>query len=116
MFCQHGADGKSAWTGSADCHHLWRISLKAFAMKTAHVALVTALLAGLMTGSAFAQGAAAGQLSTLSGSSVTPGQQPENQQMTPLATLGNLAIGIWTPVAPPYDVTANRSAAANPLP
>ena len=26
------------------------------------------------------------------------------------------AFGIWTPVAPPYDVNANRNFAGNPLP
>jgi hypothetical protein len=35
---------------------------------------------------------------------------------TPLVTTGNLTVGIWTRVGPPYDVEANRSAAANPLP
>jgi hypothetical protein len=30
--------------------------------------------------------------------------------------LGRVAAGIWTPVPPPYDVTANRNAATNPLP
>ncbi len=35
---------------------------------------------------------------------------------TPLITMGNLAVGIWTRVPPPYNVEANRSAAANPLP
>lgn len=34
----------------------------------------------------------------------------------PLLTMGNLAVGIWTRVPPPYNVEANRSAAANPLP
>jgi hypothetical protein len=33
---------------------------------------------------------------------------------TPLVTTGNLTVGIWT--RPPYDVEANRNAAANPLP
>ncbi len=35
---------------------------------------------------------------------------------TPLVTMGNLAVGIWTRVQPPYNAEANRSAAANPLP
>ena len=35
---------------------------------------------------------------------------------TPLVTTGNLTVGIWTRVQPPYDAEANRSAAANPLP
>jgi hypothetical protein len=35
---------------------------------------------------------------------------------TPLFTIGGVAVGIWTPVPPPYDGAANRSAAANPVP
>ena len=35
---------------------------------------------------------------------------------TPLFVIGGLAVGIWARVPPPYDVTANRNAAANPLP
>ena len=35
---------------------------------------------------------------------------------TPLFNIGGVPVGIWTRVPPPYDPTANRSAAANPLP
>ena len=51
---------------------------------------------------------------TFSDQSVTPG--PQLQSPTPLFVSGNLTVGIWTRVPPPYDVTANRNAAANPLP
>jgi hypothetical protein len=51
---------------------------------------------------------------TFSDQSVTPG--PQLQSRTPLFVFGNLAVGIWARVPPPYDVTANRNAAANPLP
>jgi hypothetical protein len=51
---------------------------------------------------------------TFSGQSVTPG--PRLQSPTPLFVIGGLAVGIWARVPPPYDVTANRNAAANPLP
>ena len=34
---------------------------------------------------------------------------------TPLFSLGGLPVGVWARVAPPYDVTANRSFAADPL-
>jgi hypothetical protein len=37
------------------------------------------------------------------------------QSSTPLFVIGDLAAGIWPRVPPPYDVTANRNAAANPL-
>jgi hypothetical protein len=33
----------------------------------------------------------------------------------PLFSLGNLPVGVWAPVAPPYDATANRNGAANPF-
>ena len=51
---------------------------------------------------------------TFSDQSVTAGLQP--QSPTPLFVIGDLAVGIWARVRPPYDVTANRNAAANPLP
>ncbi|MEJ0018480.1 MAG: hypothetical protein WDN25_18350 [Acetobacteraceae bacterium] len=37
-----------------------------------------------------------------------------SQRPRPLATFGNLAVGIWAPVPAPYDVTANRTLADNP--
>ena len=55
-----------------------------------------------------------GVAATFSGQSVTPG--PTLQSPTPLFVIGDLAVGIWARVPPPYDVTANRNAAANPLP
>jgi hypothetical protein len=51
---------------------------------------------------------------TFSDQTVTPG--PQLQSPTPLFVFGNLAVGIWARVPPPYDVTANRNTAANPLP
>jgi hypothetical protein len=51
---------------------------------------------------------------TFSDQSVTSG--PQLQFPRPLFVFGNLAAGIWARVPPPYDVTANRNAAANPLP
>lgn len=33
----------------------------------------------------------------------------------PLFKLGNMPVGVWAPVEPPYDSTANRNNAANPL-
>ena len=55
-----------------------------------------------------------GVAGTFSGQSVTPA--PRLQSPTPLFVIGDLAVGIWARVPPPYDVTANRHAAANPLP
>jgi len=32
-----------------------------------------------------------------------------------LFSIGNLPVGVWAPVQPPYDSRANRNNAANPL-
>ena len=39
---------------------------------------------------------------------------PRYRQPTPLFTLGNVQLEIWTPVAPPYNAAANRNLAGNP--
>jgi hypothetical protein len=83
-------------------------------MKFVRSACTGVLLAALMAGGAYAQ--TASQVSAFSNRTVGVGSQLNNQQMTPLATVGNLAIGIWSPVQPPYDVAANRNLAANPIP
>jgi hypothetical protein len=88
-------------------------------MKILHSACACALLAALMVGGTYAQTAAQispSQVSTFSNRTVGAGPQFHNQQKTPLVTIGNLAIGIWSPVPPPYDVAANRNLAANPIP
>lgn len=80
-------------------------------------AVLVGAFAFLAAGSAFAQPpvtGATGGVSTFGGQSVAPG--PRAQQPTPLFLLGGLPVVVWTRVPPPYDVTANRSAAANPLP
>jgi hypothetical protein len=51
---------------------------------------------------------------TFNGQSATPGSRL--QSPTPLFVIGDVAVGIWARVPPPYDVTANRNVAANPLP
>jgi hypothetical protein len=43
-----------------------------------------------------------------------PGPRP--QSPTPLFVIGDLTVGIWARVPLPYDATANRNTAANPLP
>lgn len=50
------------------------------------------------------------------GRTVTVGPQQTPSQATPLFRIGNLPVGIWAPVPPPYDAMANRNGAANPLP
>ena len=86
-------------------------------MKTTRSA-VFGILAGLLATTAHAQqpvvNSGQGVAGTFSGQSVTPG--PRLQSPTPLFVIGDLAVGIWARVPPPYDVTANRNAAANPLP
>jgi hypothetical protein len=84
-------------------------------MKTIRPAIF-GILAALLATAAHAQkpvvtpGAGVGD--TFSGQSVI--QAPRPQSPTPLFVIGDLAVGIWTRVPPPYDVTANRNAAANP--
>ena len=88
-------------------------------MKFVRSAFAGVLLTALMTGGAYAQTAESldrGQVAAFSDRTVGVGPQLRNQQVTPLVTIGNLAIGIWAPVPPPYDVTANRNLAANPIP
>ena len=88
-------------------------------MKIVRSVCAGVLLAGLMAGGAHAQTADRldrGQVSAFSDRVVGVGPQLRNGQMTPLATIGNLAIGIWSPVPPPYDVAANRNLAADPRP
>jgi hypothetical protein len=86
-------------------------------MKTTGSAIF-GILAVLLATTAHAQQPAAnseqGVAGTFSGQSVTPGLRL--QSPTPLFVVGDLAVGIWARVPPPYDVTANRNAAANPLP
>ena len=80
--------------------------------------VIFGILTGLLATTAHAQTSAvnSGQrvAATFSDQSVTPG--PQLQSPTPLFIIGNLAVGVWARVPPPYDVTANRNAAANPLP
>jgi hypothetical protein len=86
-------------------------------MKTTRSAIF-GILAVLLATTAHAQqpvvNSGQGVAGTFSGQSVTPGPRP--QSPTPLFAIGDLAVGIWARVPPPYDVTANRNAAANPLP
>ena len=84
-------------------------------MRTLRAALFAAV-AMLLATSAFAQAGpgAGGSVATLGGRATGIG--PRTPGPTPLFMLGRVAVGIWTRVPPPYDVTANRTAAANPLP
>ncbi len=80
-------------------------------------AVLFGILGLLAATSAEAQQATAPSPATttaLSGQSVTVG--PRSQNPTPLFFIGDLGVGVWTRVPPPYDATANRSAADNPLP
>ena len=80
-------------------------------------AIFLSMLAVLVMTTAYAQSPAttpaAGE-ATLGGAAVAV--RPPVAGPTPLVTTGNLAVGIWTRVQPPYNAEANRSAAANPLP
>ncbi len=86
--------------------------------------LLFGTLAMLVAGIAYAatEPAPQGTSGTLSfsGQSAATGPrlsaQTTARQMRPLFTIGNVAVGIWTPLPPPYDASANRNLAANPLP
>jgi hypothetical protein len=85
-------------------------------MKTTRALLVAILALATATG-AYAQQSGARQVTpaaALGGQSFAV--SPRIQNATPLFFIGDLAAGIWTRVQPPYDATANRVAAANPLP
>jgi hypothetical protein len=79
-------------------------------------AVLFGILTVLIATTANAQKPGAGQTERtprLGGQSVTVGPR---LGATPLFVIGDLAVGIWARVPPPYDVAANRNAAANPLP
>ncbi len=81
-------------------------------------ATIIGLFAALVASTAFAQGpgsGSSGTVSALGGRAFGVGPQL-GVGPTPLGFIGGVAVGIWTRVPPPYDVTANRSGAANPLP
>jgi hypothetical protein len=82
-------------------------------MKMIRIAIAGVALAAVMGSAAMAQTAAA----TAYGGSVSgTGPSVVGPQMTPLTTIGDLAVGIWTRVPPSYDATADYNGAANPLP
>jgi hypothetical protein len=81
--------------------------------------VVFGVLTVLMATTADAQKPDTGQAeraATFKGQSVTGAPWLGAQYPTPLFTIGNLPVRIWTRVPPAYDVAANRNAAANPLP
>jgi hypothetical protein len=82
-------------------------------MKTMRTTVAGIALATLMVSTAMAQSSA---VATYGGNTSGAGSSVVGREMTPLATFGNLAVGIWTRVPPPYDATANYNAGANPLP
>jgi hypothetical protein len=86
---------------------------RALAMKTIRTTIAGIALTALMAGAAVAQTAA---VTTYGGNVAGNGPSVVGRQMTPLATIGNLAVGVWTRVPPPYDAAASYNGAANPLP
>jgi hypothetical protein len=79
---------------------------------------ILAAFAALLATAAHAQspgaGSGPGAVDPFGGRSVT--SAPRFASPTPLFAIGDLAVGIWARVPPPYDATANRNIAANPLP
>jgi hypothetical protein len=83
-------------------------------VRTAIFSILAILLATIAHAQKLAVNSGQAVAGTFSGQSVTPG--PRLQSPTPLFAIGDLAVGIWARVPPPYDVTANRNGAVNPLP
>ncbi len=52
---------------------------------------------------------------TTQGEAVTPAAPNPAPQPQTLFTIGNVGVGVWAPVEPVYDSSANRNQAANPL-
>ena len=75
-------------------------------------AALIGVLMGLLPTVALAQVPVSGTSGTVSTLAGRPAGGPNAR---PLFMLGNVAFGIWAPVAPPYDVAANRNGAANPI-
>ena len=83
-------------------------------IRTASFGILAVLLATTAHAQTPVVNSGQGVAATFSDQSVTAG--PQLQSPTSLFVIGNLAVGIWARVPPPYDVAANRNAAANPLP
>src|SRR5215469_2439898 len=86
---------------------------EASAMKTIRIAIAGVLLAAVTGSAAMAQATA---VSTYGGNVAGAGPSVVGREMTPLAMIGDTAVGIWTRVPPPYDVNGHYNNAANPLP
>jgi hypothetical protein len=83
-------------------------------MNATRVALFGGLIALMATGAHAQQ--VGGSAAALSGKSWLAAPDRNAQSPTQLFVMGSTAFGIWTPMAPPYDVNANRNFAGNPLP
>jgi hypothetical protein len=78
-------------------------------------ALIAGALPLLMATAAFADPPAPQMSGTVQGSVVLPESIAPVIGQQPLWTFGELPVGIWAPVPPPYDMEADRNGAANPL-
>jgi len=78
-------------------------------------AFLLVILATLVAANADAQPSAANGMAGAGSVTITP-RPGTARYPTTLFNMGGLPVGIWARVPPPYDPTANRSAAANPLP
>lgn len=85
------------------------------------IALIAAAAIGSLSAVNSAQAQVPGQKATPSANQTiySPAVQPNPpappSTPAPLFDLGNLPVGVWAPVEPPYDVHANRNNASNPL-
>lgn len=84
-------------------------------MNMAHI-IPLALAAALLGGPASAQAPSVAAQPALGGQAFALGPRAGVREPTTLFLLGGLPVAVWTPVAPPYDMAANRNLAGNPLP
>jgi hypothetical protein len=81
-------------------------------------AVILGVLPLLVAGAAYAQSQVPQTGGTVQAPAVVyPGQlsQPANPEPRPLFSIGKLPVGVWAPVAPTYDASANGTGAANPF-
>jgi hypothetical protein len=79
-------------------------------------ALIVGVFPLLIATAAFAQTRDPQITGTVQAPEVRPGQVSPSSNQPPLFTIGRLPARVWAPVPPPYDVTADRNGAADPLP
>ena len=84
-------------------------------MKTAYAALFGLTTLAMIASASAQQVTASATGGPFAGRSVAIGEGPAPRNPTPLFSIGQLSVGIWARVPPPYDAAANRTYAGDPL-